>query len=80
MQIIACRNLSEAIDQALSFGIALRPVNYDLINILFKYTYLDQQRPLALEEYHVDRTRKHVVSFVPMIELLARSPRVSPLT
>jgi len=31
-----------------------------------KYTFLDTQRPLALEEYHVDRTRKHVISFVPI--------------
>jgi hypothetical protein len=60
---------TEQIDQVMTLGFAMRPVNYDLINILVKYTFFDQQRPLALEDYNIDRTRKHVVSVVPMIEL-----------
>jgi uncharacterized repeat protein (TIGR01451 family) len=60
---------TEQIDQVFTLGFALRPINYDLINILLKYTFFDQQRPLALEDLHTDRTQKHVVSLVPMIEL-----------
>lgn len=59
----------ESIDQELSVGFALRPVDYDLVNILFKYTYLDEQRPLGLAGYDVARTQKHVVSLVPILEL-----------
>ncbi|OIP28771.1 MAG: hypothetical protein AUK47_29115 [Deltaproteobacteria bacterium CG2_30_63_29] len=59
----------EQIDQELSFGMALRPVDYDVVNALMKYTYLDSQRPLALEAYTYDRTQKHIISLVPVFEL-----------
>ncbi len=59
----------EQIDQEATFGLAFRPVTWDTFNLLVKYTYLDHQRPLALDGYTADRTEKHVVSLIPVFEL-----------
>jgi hypothetical protein len=71
--IAMTRNLTldalEQIDQELSVGFAFRPVDWDSVNILAKYTYLDSQRPLALEDYTYDRNQKHVVSLVPVFQI-----------
>jgi hypothetical protein len=62
------RNLYEALWMESTAGAAFRPVGYDWVNVLFKYTYLIDQRPLDLQAGTADRQTSHVLSLAPTIE------------
>jgi hypothetical protein len=59
----------EARHMVLSFGYALRPVAWDWLDVLVKYTYLQDLRPMDLTGWREEREHSHVMALVPMVEL-----------
>lgn len=59
----------EARTMSLSFGYALRPVSWDWFNFLFKYTWLQDLRPLDLVNFEEVREHSHVLTAIPIVEL-----------
>jgi hypothetical protein len=63
----------------LGFGAALRPVAWDWLNVLFKYTRILEMRPLSLTDDLARRRTYDVVSLSPIIELPLRLQLVEKL-
>jgi hypothetical protein len=59
----------EARHMELTFGYALRPVRWDWANLLLKYTYLQDMRPLDLVDFREEREHSHVFTVLPIFEL-----------
>ena len=62
-------NIEEQRHTLGSFGYALRPVDWDYVNILVKYTTIEDLQPVNLVNFHEERELSHVVSFIPIFEL-----------
>ncbi|MBS2020794.1 MAG: hypothetical protein JST92_00165, partial [Deltaproteobacteria bacterium] len=60
---------SEALWIELTAGLALRPVSWDVIAVLFKATHLVDQRPLDLTSSLSDEQMSDVLSISPTFEL-----------
>lgn len=52
-----------------SAGMALRPVAYDWVHVLLKYTMRRELRPLGLNDSRAQRSTTEVLSLVPIFEL-----------
>jgi hypothetical protein len=61
--------LEEARDVETGIGAAYRPVDTDWLNLLFRYTYLDEIAPYGLELGRQSRESSHVFSVSPILEL-----------
>ncbi len=72
-------NLEESSHLLLSFGYALRPIHWDHLNVLLKYSYVEDLRPVSLTGLREERQAAHVVSLVPIIELPFRLQLVEKL-
>jgi hypothetical protein len=59
----------ESRDMQTGVGAAFRPADTDWLNILFKYTYLEEVAPYGLELGERTRESSHVTSFSPVFEL-----------
>jgi hypothetical protein len=53
----------------LGFGAALRPVEWDWLNVLFKYSHVLEMRPLSLTDNLARRRTYDVLSLMPVVEL-----------
>ena len=62
-------NVLESRDSEGTLGFAFRPVDYNWLNILARYTYLGEMAPYQLELNTRRDERSHVFSFAPMFEL-----------
>jgi hypothetical protein len=62
-------NLEESRDVETGIGAAYRPVDTDWLNLLFRYTYLDEIAPYGLELGRQSRESSHVFSISPILEL-----------
>jgi uncharacterized repeat protein (TIGR01451 family) len=67
--------------QALELGVgaALRPVAWDWLNVLFKYTHLQEMRPLSLTDDLSQWRTYDILSVVPIVELPFRFQLVEKL-
>lgn len=67
------RNLTldmfEARDLEVGFGVAYRPVEVNWLNVLSRYTFLDEMAPYELELDTRRRDSSHVLSLIPVFEL-----------
>jgi hypothetical protein len=62
-------NVLEARDVEAHLGAAWRPVDVNWLNVLSRYTYLDEMAPYGLELDGQMRERSHVLSLSPIVEL-----------
>ncbi|MFT5992360.1 MAG: putative repeat protein (TIGR01451 family), partial [Bradymonadia bacterium] len=62
-------DLVEARDVEGTLGMAWRPVDYDTVDLLARYTYLGELAPYGLELDQRREERSHVFSIAPIIEL-----------
>jgi hypothetical protein len=62
-------NVLESRDTEGTVGFAFRPVEFNWLNILARYTYLGEMAPYQLELNTRRDERSHVFSFSPIIEL-----------
>ena len=53
----------------LGFGAALRPVDWDWLNVLFKFTHVLEMRPISLTDNLSRRRTYDIVSLMPILEL-----------
>ena len=53
----------------MSFGVAYRPVEFNLVHALGRYTYLDELRPLGLDSDDSEREESHVFTIAPILNL-----------
>jgi hypothetical protein len=63
---------SEAELLELNVGFAMRPVRYDWLNLLFKYTMRKELRPYLLNDNRNERSTSEVISLATIFELPLR--------
>lgn len=62
-------NIMESRDAEATVGVALRPVDFNWLNLLMRYTYLAEMAPYQLELDQRRDEQSHVFSLSPIIEL-----------